>query len=77
MQTIAITIDDATLDRLERLSGREGGRNRSRLIREAVREYLERLERARDDEREAAILRRHRRRLAREASAAVRAQAKR
>jgi metal-responsive CopG/Arc/MetJ family transcriptional regulator len=77
MQTIAITIDDATLDRLERLSGREGARNRSRLIREAVREYLERLERARDDEREAAILRRHRRRLAREASAAVRAQAKR
>jgi metal-responsive CopG/Arc/MetJ family transcriptional regulator len=77
MQTIAITIDDATLARLERLSGHEGARNRSRLIREAVREYLERLERARDDEREAAILRRHRRRLAREASAAVRAQAKR
>jgi metal-responsive CopG/Arc/MetJ family transcriptional regulator len=77
MQTIAITIDDETLQRLERLSGREGARNRSRLIREAVKEYLERLERAREDDREAAIVRRHRVRLAREAAAAVRAQAKR
>jgi metal-responsive CopG/Arc/MetJ family transcriptional regulator len=77
MQTIAITIDDETLQRLERLSGREGARNRSRLIREAVKEYLERLERAREDDREAAIVRRHRSRLAREAAAAVRAQAKR
>jgi len=78
MKTIAITIDDDTLQRLDRVTGRgsEGGQNRSRVIREAVKEYVSRLERLADDEREAAIVRTHRGRLARQAKAAIQAQAK-
>ena len=73
MKTIAVTIDDAILRRLERLTG---SANRSQLIRSAVQAYLERLERAASEEQEAAVFRRHRGRLARQAAAAVRAQAK-
>lgn len=75
MKTIAITIDDETLERLERLEERPGGRNRSRVIRLAVREYVARLERLAEQEREAAVIRRHRGRLARQARALVRVQA--
>jgi metal-responsive CopG/Arc/MetJ family transcriptional regulator len=78
MKTIAITIDTETLNRVDRLaSGRGPGRaNRSRVIREAVREYVSRLERAVEDEREAVVVRRHRGRITRQASALVREQAK-
>jgi len=78
MKTIAITIDETLLDRLEQVAaGRGGGAaNRSKLIRDAVAEYVRRLERAAADEREAAIVDRHRARLARQATAALRAQAK-
>ena len=77
MRTIAITIDDETLERLSRI-GRRGpaGRNRSQLIRDAVRDYVARLERCAEEEREAAVVRRHRRQLTRQAAAAVRVQAK-
>jgi metal-responsive CopG/Arc/MetJ family transcriptional regulator len=73
MKTIAITIDDLILQRLEKVAG---STNRSKLIRDAVEHYLARLERAAAEEHEAAILRRHRGRLARQAAAAVRVQAK-
>lgn len=78
MKTIAITMDTETLDRMDRLASRGGpGRtNRSRLIRQAVQEYVSRLEHAAEDEREAAIIRRHRGRLTRQANALVREQAK-
>jgi metal-responsive CopG/Arc/MetJ family transcriptional regulator len=77
MRTIAITIDEEVLARLDRLAGRAGGRaNRSRVIRQAVSEYVSRLEREAGDAREAAVVRRHRGRLAREATALVREQAK-
>lgn len=72
MKTIAISIDEETLARVDRVAGR----NRSRLLREAVREHVARLERLAEEEREAAIIRRHRGRLARQAAALVRAQAK-
>jgi metal-responsive CopG/Arc/MetJ family transcriptional regulator len=72
MQTIAITIDSETLERVDRA----GGRNRSSLIRDAVREYLDRRDRALEEQHESRIVRRHRRRLAREGRALVRAQAK-
>jgi metal-responsive CopG/Arc/MetJ family transcriptional regulator len=78
MKTIAITIDADMLDRLDRLAGQGHRipRNRSRVIREAVREYVSRLEGQAQDEQEAAVVRRHRSRLARQASALVREQAK-
>ena len=77
MKTIAITIDVSTLERLDRL-GRRGGQtrgSRSKLIRDAVNAYLTRLERVAEEEREALVIRRHRTRLARQTTAAVRAQA--
>jgi metal-responsive CopG/Arc/MetJ family transcriptional regulator len=78
MKTIAITIDEQTLETVDRLVSRSGhtGGNRSRLIRQAVHEYVARLERLADDEREGAIVRRHRGKLARQAAALVREQAK-
>jgi len=78
MKTIAITIDEKTLASVDRLVGRGGptGKNRSHLIRQAVADYLSRLERIVDDQREDLILRRHRGRLARQASALIREQAK-
>ena len=71
MKTIAITIDDETLARLDRVRG-----NRSKLIREAVREHLARRDRLASDQQEARIVRRHRSRLARQARVLVRSQAK-
>ena len=73
MKTIAITIDDDTLERVDRIGG---SRSRSRVIREAVKEYVARLERAAEGEREATVIRRHRGRLAQQARALVRVQAK-
>lgn len=71
-------MDPETLERMDRLASRQGlGRaNRSRLIRQAVQEYVTRLERAADDEHELEVLRRHRGRLRRQARALVRGQAK-
>jgi metal-responsive CopG/Arc/MetJ family transcriptional regulator len=78
MKTIAITIEADVLARLDRLAGptATAARNRSRVIREAVREHVSRLERLAEEEREAAIIRRHAGRLAREAARLVRDQAK-
>jgi metal-responsive CopG/Arc/MetJ family transcriptional regulator len=73
MKTIAITIDDDLLARVDRL----GGGNRSLLVREAVAQYVGRREREAADAEEDAVIRRHRRRLARETAALVRAQARR
>jgi metal-responsive CopG/Arc/MetJ family transcriptional regulator len=71
MKTIAFTIDDETLARLDRVRG-----NRSKLIREAVREHLARRDRLASEQQEARIVHRHRGRLARQARALVRSQAK-
>lgn len=76
MKTIAITIDEDTLARVDRLASRDGTNNRSQVIRQAVQEYVSRLERATEDEREDAIVRRHRSKLARQTRALVREQAK-
>jgi len=70
MKTIAITIDELMLERVDRLAS-----NRSELFRAAVREYLDRLERTAAEAGEAAVFRRNRARLAREARAAVKEQA--
>ena len=72
MKTIAVSIDEPTLEALDRLaqSGR-GARNRSELVREALAEFLSRRERVEQETRERAAIRRHRARLARQAKAMV------
>ena len=78
MKTIAITIEEDILDRIDRLASNHDKtrKNRSRVIRVAIREYVTRIERLSEDERETAIVRRHRGRLARQSQALVREQAK-
>ena len=71
-------MDEPTLRRLDELAARSGdraGRNRSMLVREAVREYVQRAERTTTEAKERVILRKHRDRLQREAAALVREQA--
>jgi metal-responsive CopG/Arc/MetJ family transcriptional regulator len=77
VKTIAITIEEETLERVDRAAARSGATpNRSLVIRMAVREYLARLERMAEEDRERDILKRHARRLARQAAALVKDQAK-
>ena len=78
MKTIAITIDETTLQHIDRLVAGEEARckNRSQLIRQAVQEYVARLERVTEEEREGEILRKHRARLKLQATALVKEQAK-
>lgn len=78
MKTIAITIEETVLERLDRLPRRRGDkkRNRSLIIRQAVGEYIARLEHQADSEREAVIVRRHRDKLSHQATALVGDQAK-
>lgn len=77
MKTIAITIDEAMLERVDRLAGHHGDTpNRSKIIRKAVGDYLARLEQRAEEERERDVFRRHRGRLHRQAAALVTEQAK-
>src|SRR3989442_8016340 len=76
MRTIAITIEEHMLKAIDRLAQGEGSSNRSRVIREALREYLLRVERLEEEVRETEIFRRHRGQLARQAAALVKEQAK-
>jgi len=78
MKTIAISIEDETLDRMDKLTATNDRRfrNRSKMIQEAMREYLGRIERIEEENRERAILRQHRGRLARQADALVKEQSK-
>jgi metal-responsive CopG/Arc/MetJ family transcriptional regulator len=77
MKTIAITIDEAMLKSVDRLSGDRGETpNRSKIIRAAVGEYLARVERGAEEERERGVFRRHRARIGRQAAALVKGQAK-
>ena len=65
------------MERIDRISAAtQNTSNRSRIIREAVREYLTRVERLAEEEREKEIFRKHRGRLARQAAALVKEQAK-
>ncbi len=77
MKTIAITIDEPTLELLDQLAaGSLRARSRSALVRTAVREFAERQRRQQDEAREDAIIRRHRQRLARQARLLVAGQAR-
>jgi len=78
MKTIAITIDEPTLKRVDRLTanGQFHFRNRSEVIRKAVEQFVKRLEREAEEERETEIFRRHRSRLNRQAEALIKEQAR-
>ena len=78
MKTIAVTIDDETLVRLDRRAGRQGGAtgNRSKIVRSALREFLSRAERVIEEDRERQIFKRNRVSLRHQAAVLVKAQAK-
>jgi Arc/MetJ-type ribon-helix-helix transcriptional regulator len=78
MKTIAISIDESTLKRLDQLTSDAdfAFRNRSDVIRRAVRQFLERLQREAEERRETEIFRRHKSRLNRQAAALIKEQAR-
>ncbi len=77
MKTIAISIDETTLAGLDRLAGStEAAGNRSRIVRQALEEFLQRRAMLRQEERERKIYARHRRLVARQAGTLVKEQAK-
>jgi metal-responsive CopG/Arc/MetJ family transcriptional regulator len=77
MKTISITVEENILARLDRLADRalKDRKNRSSMIRYAMREYVSRMERQIEEEREREVFRRQRARLEKEAIALVREQA--
>ena len=77
MKTIAIAIEEDMLLRIDHLlTEHNAANNRSQIIRQAIREFVARLERLAEEEREREIFRRHRQQLARQATALVQEQAK-
>jgi metal-responsive CopG/Arc/MetJ family transcriptional regulator len=77
MKSIAVTIDEPTLKLLDELTAASRApRSRSALVRVAVREFAEREQRRLIEARENEIIRKHRRRLARQARALVAGQAR-
>lgn len=78
MKTIAITIDEPTLKRVDKLTSDAHFRfrNRSEVIRKAVEQFVKRLEREAEEERETEIFHRHRSRLNRQAVALIKEQAR-
>ena len=76
MKTVAVTIDDTTLELLDELAaGQPRRRARSALVRTALREFIDREQRRTVEEREREILRTKRKQLARQARALIRQQA--
>ena len=87
MKTIAISIDEEALRRIDRLARELAaaeparakgarGANRSKVVRAALQEYLARVDRQRQEGREREIFARNRRRLRLQAAALVEEQAK-
>ena len=77
MKTIAFTIEEHLLERIDRLAARKttATTNRSQILRLAVAEFLAERERLEEEEREREIFRRHRDKLAKQAAALVQEQA--
>jgi len=78
MKTIAISIDEAALERVDRLAAGNGDKrqNRSEVIRRAVEEYIARLERQAREERDNQIIGRRHKKFNRQAAALIREQAR-
>ena len=78
MKTIAISIDEQTINSIDEALKQEtvAGKNRSQVIRQAVREYLADIREQSELGREREIFRRHRKLLKRQAIALMKGQAK-
>lgn len=78
MKTIAITIDEPTLKRVDRLMSNNTlpWKSRSEVFRQAVQHFITRLEHAAEEEREREVFSRNRARLNCQAAALVMEQAK-
>lgn len=77
MKTIAITVDEETLDLIDELHGASSEfQSRSAFIRAAIREYAARLNRKLEEEREREILRTNKELLDEELKALVEEQAR-
>ena len=78
MKTIAITIEEDVLRRIDEIAGHKGqsGANRSRFIRDAIKDYLARIEKESEEEREREIFKRNRSKLHRQALALIKEQTK-
>jgi metal-responsive CopG/Arc/MetJ family transcriptional regulator len=78
MRTIAITIDEKTLKRIDRLKAEANApfKSRSEVIRQAAQEFVSRFERLTEEDRERAIFRRNRKRLSRQSLELIKEQAK-
>ena len=80
MRTIAVSIDEATLEALDHLDPEpnDAGESisRSEIVRRALREYIERRHKAAREEKERSIIAANRAALAREAAALVAEQAR-
>ena len=77
MKTIAITVDDETMDLLKELQGSSDQfRSRSALIRAAIREYSVRRHRRLEEERERELVRQNKELLDKELKALVEQQAR-
>jgi len=75
MKTIAITIDEPTLRRIDELA-KQRGMNRSEVVREAAQDYIAEREAESDEERERKIFRRYKNRLKKQTAALIKEQAK-
>jgi metal-responsive CopG/Arc/MetJ family transcriptional regulator len=77
MKTIAISIDQKTLETVDELVAQSSHlRNRSAVVRAAVRAFVEDELRRQAEERERAILRKNRQKLSRQARALIEEQAR-
>ena len=75
MKTIAVTIDDETLDRVDELASSDQYSSRSALVRAALAGYVARERRLREEDRERRIIQEHKESLADELTALVAEQA--
>jgi metal-responsive CopG/Arc/MetJ family transcriptional regulator len=75
MRTIAITIDERTLNNVDRIASRQG-MNRSEFMREAAQEYVALKDLEAEEEKERKIFRKHRKKLKKQTSILIKEQAK-
>ena len=77
MKTIAMTIDEASLERIDQLTTKDSKwKSRSEVIRQAVHRFVAELERADEEAHEREVFRRNAARLDRQAAALIEEQAK-